>query len=56
MVTFYWCINIQSHDHVSLFCYCIISLYVLCVHADGIMDTLPFVVANFANNIISLLF
>ena len=30
-----------THDHVSLFCYCIISL---CM--DGINDTSPSVVAN----------
>ena len=45
--TFCQCINIETHDHVSLFCYCIISLCSLCM--DGIIDTSPSVVANLVN-------
>ena len=51
MVTFYQCINIQSHDHVSLFCYCFIALCPLCI--DGIMGTSTFVMANFANGLVT---
>ena len=51
MVTFYQCINFQTYDHVSLFCYCIISLCSLCI--DGIKDTSPFVVANLANGLVT---